>query len=811
MSAVPCVVVSFSCGTGAHLGCDEPHFCVAEYSVAGEGINCIVCSCENTAVDVSDNGHLPVFLGVSEVLESHGLCAGLSTVGIGITCLKSPYTYGHGNESCLTCCLNVTGLGNGNGSYVVSFVNCVGSLKAVGNGHVIELPLAVVVKVNVNLNRFNCCNVGSNEIHPVDGAELDAVLRRIVSYELNRAVGVSRVNGNVTDSGCIVTHLVLCGELDLVLSVVKTLNVNCNNAVCVCTVNLNTVNVSLNTVSIDAGSVCISCIVCYLNCERNVACSNGLVVKVSCIGHTCHCVGDVTEYGSLSVVYCRGVVYSKIIKVELILRGDITGTITRVIVCCTVTVGHIELYNIRICFPTYCFVSGNVDPEVVPAGFNESGGITCTTDRCIHSVCCKALGEYRLSICIKGYRKYSKTSPKSIEFIVNIYPYTDLLCILEHSGLGRIHRGLHITGLKGVGVIYNTAECIVTAVNLTVLCGNNLLRGFGPCIVVLSSGRFIEDYCTVTVLEVINNLRALAESDLGGSNESCVMNESCCDIGACYSYVFSTRDEIEAVKSTCCCVGKNEVKVGCLDGNVLNTVGSCHTENNGLAVRNNHLGVVEFNYIGNYNVKSNAACCLAVVHSGDGSLACIACGEYAVSISTVVGNVGNVSGDFCSMTCGGNTAYVNLNGGTGSHIIVLGSKCYTVKRCGSNCCGNDDKAVGDRTLGTVGGGVGDNEVILTLGLTSVSTGSAAVEVKCLNASEVNHYLSLLKKGKTDGLGSLVTVCHHKDNVTVSGDTDGLTGVLLGIALGPVAILVYRTVFYDVVVTADSFLDLTLVG
>ena len=210
MSAIPCVMISFSCGTGAHLGSGKPHFCVTEYSLTGEGINCIVCSYENTAVNVSDNRHLPVFPHRSELCESKCLSACLCTVFVLIAGLKSPYAHGHRNESCLACSLNVTCLGNGDGSNVIAFVDSIGSFETVGNDHMIELPLAVVVKVDVNLNRLNCCDIGSNEIHPVDGVELDAVLRRIVRYELNCAVGVSCVNCNVTDGGSIVAHLVLC-------------------------------------------------------------------------------------------------------------------------------------------------------------------------------------------------------------------------------------------------------------------------------------------------------------------------------------------------------------------------------------------------------------------------------------------------------------------------------------------------------------------------------------------------------------------------------------------------------------------------
>ena len=77
---------------------------------------------------------------------------------------------------------------------------------------------------------------------------------------------------------------------------------------------------------------------------------------------------------------------------------------------------------------------------------------------------------------------------------------------------------------------------------------------------------------------------------------------------------------------------------------------------------------------------------------------------------------------------------------------------------------------------------------------------------CPYTAKVKHYLSLLKHGKTDGLRCLITVGSHKDNVAVSSDTYGLTGILLY----GVESCTDLTVNYKHGVNADSLTDVALI-
>ena len=47
-----------------------------------------------------------------------------------------------------------------------------------------------------------------------------------------------------------------------------------------------------------------------------------------------------------------------------------------------------------------------------------------------------------------------------------------------------------------------------------------------------------------------------------------------------------------------------------------------------------------------------------------------------------------------------------------------------------------------------------------------------------NTTEILHDLCLFEDSKTNRLRSLVSVSSHKDNVTISGNTNGLTGIIL---------------------------------
>ncbi len=101
-----------------------------------------------------------------------------------------------------------------------------------------------------------------------------------------------------------------------------------------------------------------------------------------------------------------------------------------------------------------------------------------------------------------------------------------------------------------------------------------------------------------------------------------------------------------------------------------------------------------------------------------------------------------------------------------------------VKCAVSNSGGDNHQGVGNGTDGTVAAYVANFDLILTFGLCSIGSGTAAVQLDSVNAAELEHELSLLCIGKTYGVGLVVTVGKHKNNVAVSLNTHCGTGILI---------------------------------
>ena len=101
-----------------------------------------------------------------------------------------------------------------------------------------------------------------------------------------------------------------------------------------------------------------------------------------------------------------------------------------------------------------------------------------------------------------------------------------------------------------------------------------------------------------------------------------------------------------------------------------------------------------------------------------------------------------------------------------------------VKCAVSNSGGDNHQGVGNGTDGTVAAYVANFDLILTFGLCSIGSGTAAIQLDSVNAAELEHELSLLCIGKTYGVGLVVTVGEHKNNRTVCFDTDSGTGILV---------------------------------
>ena len=119
---------------------------------------------------------------------------------------------------------------------------------------------------------------------------------------------------------------------------------------------------------------------------------------------------------------------------------------------------------------------------------------------------------------------------------------------------------------------------------------------------------------------------------------------------------------------------------------------------------------------------------------------------------------------------------------------------------------NYHKSVGNGTLCLSRRTVYSNELIGSLADRAKGSRVTAVKVKRINTSKLKHYLSLLVNSKTHSLRRLASICGHGNNLTVCRHTDSLTGILGNL----IETACYRSILNDVLPSAYSFFDLTLI-
>ena len=809
MTAVPCRIISLALCGGIHLCEVAPHFGVAEDAVTGEGGGGAVGAGENTCVNLCDDRHSPEFLAVSEVLQRHGILACLGTVCIGIAGLQRPYADGKLCEYRLAGLCVFTGAADDDLGDVFGRIDCVECGKAFRRHHVIKLPGAVVVKVHSQGDGVDLFHCGGEDMHVVNGTELDAVKRCIRRCEPYGAVGCGCCDRDGLVCVSVVADVVACRELDGMLAVGQGDVFNGNLAVCIGGSAFDAVDVRLDGGCIDAGCVAL-CIIGNGGTEGHGIGAHGMTVQRCRVGHAVNGVSDAGNDGCFTVIDCGGVVNGEVVKIEAELAGDVALLCRIIIVCGAVAVGDVELHHGTVCREADGLICGGIDMQIVPAGFVKGINDTGTAGGGIHIVAVDAAAEDRRTVGIKGNGSQRPASPQTDAFVGNVDPDTDTDCVFEDLGFCCIERGLHVAGFERVAVVDIRCKRVGTAVNLTVFCGDDLLGYLGPYIVVFGAGGFVDDDVLVgAVLKVKEDLGALAERDGGGRGDVRMIDELCGQgCGGCRGVCGC--DEIQAVNRTDI-GGQGKDKVSCRDSDLLDAVGCAQVQRNALTERNGHFAAAEGNRIGNDDADNGFADDTAVNGHLDDRITGLAGRNEQTVLNGTGFRIGQlpcgICGDFRGAARTVNTECADGNGGVRRDVIVLGGEGCALEHAVGNCGGNDDEAVGDRTLRAVGGAVDDLEFGFTLCLCGEGTGTAAVEVTCPDTAEVEHDLRLFHNGQTDGLRCLVAVCGHQDDLAVGGDTDGLTGILLFCVEAGAD----RTVLNQHGIDADGLLNVALIG
>ena len=150
MAAVPGSIICLAFGGGNHILCHLIHFGINLWAFAGEGISRTVGKGNDTAVDLHADIDGPEFLHALELSICIRLFALLCTACIGIACLKLPCADRKRSKHSFACQIVGTGARNGNCCNIFVILNAVFSSEACGNIHMIKLPLAHVVQVDID-------------------------------------------------------------------------------------------------------------------------------------------------------------------------------------------------------------------------------------------------------------------------------------------------------------------------------------------------------------------------------------------------------------------------------------------------------------------------------------------------------------------------------------------------------------------------------------------------------------------------------------------------------------------------------------
>ena len=315
----------------------------------------------------------------------------------------------------------------------------------------------------------------------------------------------------------------------------------------------------------------------------------------------------------------------------------------------------------------------------------------------------------------------------------------------------------------------------------------------------------------ISVLEIEENFGSLAKlNTYRGRTYRRIMLIGCSDHSTSDRFIISSG-EIKATQGTCRGILYRPIKIG---GDRVGFVVVIHSNNlhgSGLTVRNGLLLCTEGNAFRMNDTNRLGANHLTVIHHLYIYIAHFTVRGKGSVFNGTKAVVGQCPYHRFWNAVGGSIGCINANSGEGiacigKEIIVITGNDRMVK--GSVCHSSryDHQGVGYGTLCLTRGGIHRLKFVRTLADGTERSRVTAIQVKGLYTTQLQHHLGLLVNGKTNGLRSLATVSGHGDDLTVSGNTDGLAGILGS----PIQASTNLAVLNQMNITANSFLDLPLV-
>ena len=532
LSVDPCLSTlnALSC-----IVCEED-LCIYEEIIHSKCINGIVCICNNTLLKSKLDALSPDDTSLNESCRSLVLISGI------LSNVRLPSTYGNGSDNRIALRSYCSCTCDSDISDVIVLLNGPVSCEAGSCGKTLKCPVTCIVKVKDHFNLLNLFNFSCSNVHPVNGADEEAVCLGITGSNGHACVLNACLYVDLTGCPCAVACVISDLKLNGVNSVAEIKAIDGDLAVCISAGNFSSVNISLCCGSCDTCCV-ISNEVCNLDLECRIIEVDGLSVDLCVNGTDSIHYHGIGEYGILSVLNCSGIVNGNIIDIERILTVEVRSIYVIVIVV------------------TVCVLSGstlvNTDTDAMEA-VSSRGSAELNVMPALAKLHCRAVCKELLTE--NGVDRQVRVSC----IIGNVDPeaHRNCVCCID---LGESHVKRMEACLIDLSKVAFHCKCIATVLYLTCCRVNDadvtkLVLTVIPVVTVIVLNLTVRTVRTVLrivcrdapalkvlILEVVSDLCSLTERNICNDGE---LTDGCCEsTGGCFGSLGS-RAECEAVKGT---------------------------------------------------------------------------------------------------------------------------------------------------------------------------------------------------------------------------------------------------------------------
>ena len=656
MAAAPGIVISLALSGGDHILRHLVHLGVHLRTFAGEGIGGAVNEGDNTAVDLHADVDGPELLHALELRVGIGRLTVLRAARIGIAHLQFPGTDGQRSQYALAGGAIFTRAGNGNGGNVLIVLNQIRCLKAGRHDHMIQLPMAHIVQVDVNRNGLHFFHIHRHDVRIPDRAQQDLVQRGIVSHDLHGRLAGVRLHVDGADHRGIVTLIVADRELDMVQAIRQGDIRNSEYTVLEGADSLHAIDIGLRSRSIKASVIVLRRVVGSLRAEADNILRNSLTIQHNGIRHGAGSIGHIAEHRSLAILHRVGIVHGDVIHVHNIPAVVGLVLVVVIVIRSTVAVRDVELDNIIIAQQIQALICAQINGQIVPAGLlilvDKAGSRRDAIGQCI----CDRASLNILAGIIQNQRKYRITDPRGNILVGDVDPHAQLCGVFKPLFFSHIRKcGHHIARLQRVAIVDIQRHGAIAAVNLSGFRGHGIDLTFRKHIVVVTIAE--RKHTGIAVFKIEDDFRTLAQLD--GSSRRNVRADHCRG-DRTRGHTAITGSKVKTVNGADGVIFQRKLDVRRLELHFIQAIRCRHGQRDSLAKGNGHLITVEYQLVGHNSVNRCGTDFAAIVDSRQNDVTSYASGQNTILIRTIRHGILDISRDIGHITGAADARNLNL-------------------------------------------------------------------------------------------------------------------------------------------------------